>query len=200
MLPFLRIYLPVYLVLYLLAAFIWPTYRVWKKTGINPLTFGKEDTAHDYIGLVMKLLIGILFVVVLVFSASEKIYSYLLPCWYLESAPVRIAGLVLIHLSLAWILMAQHQMQNSWRIGIDRGHETALVTNGVFAVSRNPVFLGMILSVAGLFLVLPNGLSFFVAAASYIVIQVQIRLEEDFLAQQHGSVYLQYKHKTRRLL
>jgi len=24
-----------------------PTYRVWKQTGINPLTFGNTDSAHD---------------------------------------------------------------------------------------------------------------------------------------------------------
>ena len=32
-----------------------------KQTGINPVTFGKTDNAHDYIGFVMKVLIALLF-------------------------------------------------------------------------------------------------------------------------------------------
>ena len=36
-------------------------YRTYKQTGINPITFGKTDNAHDYIGFVMKVLIALLF-------------------------------------------------------------------------------------------------------------------------------------------
>ena len=52
---FLKYYSPIYVLLYLAIAFIIPTYRTYKKTGLNPITFGKEDTVHDYIGLVMKI-------------------------------------------------------------------------------------------------------------------------------------------------
>lgn len=44
---FLKIYLPIYLVLYLLVAFVIPTYRTYRQTGVNPITFGKNDNAHD---------------------------------------------------------------------------------------------------------------------------------------------------------
>jgi len=35
---------------------------------------------------------------------------------------------------------------------------------------------------------------------TYIVIQIQIRLEEEFLEKQHGEQYLNYRKSTRRLL
>jgi len=35
---------------------------------------------------------------------------------------------------------------------------------------------------------------------TYIVIQIQIRLEEEFLEKQHGEQYLIYKKTTKRLL
>jgi protein-S-isoprenylcysteine O-methyltransferase Ste14 len=41
----------------------------------------------------------------------------------------------------------------SWRIGIDQSHRTNLVQSGVFSLSRNPIFLGMMLTLFGLFLV-----------------------------------------------
>ena len=128
----LKIYLPAYLLLYLLIAFVVPTYRTFKKIGINPITFGKTDNAHDYIGFVMKLLIAFLFVAVLCFSFSDKLYYYTIPISYLSSNAFKIIGLILIHISLIWIGIAQYQMSNSWRIGIDEKNKTELVIKGVF--------------------------------------------------------------------
>jgi protein-S-isoprenylcysteine O-methyltransferase Ste14 len=197
---FLKIYLPVFFLMYLTAAFILPSYRTWKQTGINPVTFGREDTAHNYIGFVMKLLILLLFAVIMVYSFSSTVYQYLLPAYYLQIDAVSITGFVLIHASLLWIMVAQYQMSNSWRIGIDEINKTELVTKGVFGISRNPIFLGMMVTVWGLFLILPNALSFFIAMATYFIIHIQIRLEEEFLKRQHGNHYIGYCKKVRRLL
>jgi protein-S-isoprenylcysteine O-methyltransferase Ste14 len=136
----LKIYLPIYLLLYLLLAFVIPTYKTYKATGINPITFGKADNAHDYIGFVMKILIVLLFVSVLLFSIGNTVYQYCAPILFLENQNLKIIGLVLIHISLLWIAIAQYQMSNSWRIGIDEKNKTELVTNGVFSISRNPIF------------------------------------------------------------
>ncbi|MBN8700345.1 MAG: isoprenylcysteine carboxylmethyltransferase family protein [Chitinophagales bacterium] len=197
---FLKIYLPIYLVLYLAVAFVLPTYRTWKQTGVNPVTFGKTDTAHNYIGFLMKLLIALLFVALLIFSFNIPTYEYLLPVWYLQHPIILYSGLALIHIALLWVVIAQFQMSKSWRIGIDEENKTELVTAGLFSISRNPIFLGMILSVTGIFLIIPNALTFFLCLSTYFVIQIQIRLEEEFLIKQHGDEYLHYKQKTRRLL
>jgi len=196
----LKIYLPIYLIMYMLVAFVIPTYRTYKQTGINPITFGKNDNAHDYIGFIMKVLIVLLFIAVLTNSFSEKMYSYLVPIFYLQTQTITIIGLALIHIALIWISIAQFQMSNSWRIGIDEENKTKLVTDGVFSISRNPIFLGMIISVLGLFFILPNALTFFLTITTYIVIQIQIRLEEEFLQKQHAQDYVNYKLKTKRLL
>lgn len=197
---FLTYYLPVFLLAYLLVSFVVPSVRVYRQTGINPVTFGRTDSAHDYIGFIMKLLTALLCIAVLIFSLSKQAYSYLVPIPYLEHRGIQIAGLVLAHFSLGWIVLAQLQMRNSWRIGIDEKNKTELVTQGLFGVSRNPIFFGMILSVLGLFLILPNMISFFAAAGSYLIIQIQIRLEEAFLQREHGEQYNAYKSAVRRLI
>ena len=197
---FLKIYLPVFLVLYLLISFVIPTYRTYKQTGINPITFGKNDTAHDYIGFVMKVLIALLFVAVILFSFGPKLYLFTSPILFLESKPLQVIGLILAHVSLIWIAIAQYQMSNSWRIGIDEINTTELKTKGIFSISRNPIFLGMIITVTGVFFIIPNAITFFTALGSYIIIQIQIRLEEQFLKTTHGEKYLKYKQKTKRLL
>jgi protein-S-isoprenylcysteine O-methyltransferase Ste14 len=196
----LKIYLPIYLLLYLLVAFVIPTYRTYKQTGINPITFGKAGNAHDYIGFVMKVLIGLLFLSVLLYSFSNKVYYYTSPIVFLENHYLQMIGLIIIHISLFWIMVAQFQMSTSWRIGIDEVNKTALKTTGIFGISRNPIFLGMILSMLGVFFILPNALTFFLTLCTYFVIQIQIRLEEVFLEKQHGESYLDYKKKVRRLI
>lgn len=196
----LKFYLPLYLVLYMMVAFVLPSYRTFKQTGINPITFGKTDNAHDYIGFVMKVLIVLLFVAIFIYSFSDKAYQYVVPISYLMKDVFLIIGLTLIHLSLLWISLAQYQMSNSWRIGIDENIKTELITKGLFSYSRNPIFLGMTISVTGIFFILPNALTFFVMLSTYIVIQIQIRLEEKFLEKQHGQEYLSYKQTTKRLL
>ncbi|MBK9993639.1 MAG: DUF1295 domain-containing protein [Saprospiraceae bacterium] len=118
---------------------------------MNHIIFGKDDNASDYIGFIIEMLIVLFFFVVFTYSFSEKKYSYLVPISYLQTQKLTIIGLALIHIALVWISIAQFQMSNSWRIGIDEENKTKLVTDGVFSISRNPIFLGMIISVLGLF-------------------------------------------------
>jgi protein-S-isoprenylcysteine O-methyltransferase Ste14 len=145
-----------------------------------------------------KVISALIFLIVVIYAFGQNYYGYLLPVWYLESEVLRIIGLILLHLSLLWILIAQIQMGNSWRIGIDEKNQTELRTNGVFGLSRNPVFLGIVVSILGLFLVLPNALSLLVLFASWLILQIQIRLEEEYLLTIHGIQYEQYISKVRR--
>ncbi|MBK8547755.1 MAG: DUF1295 domain-containing protein [Saprospiraceae bacterium] len=126
---------------------------------MNPIIFGKDDNV--YIGFIIKMLIILFFFVVFTYSMSEKMYSYLVPISYLQTQTLTIIGLALIHIALVWISIAQFQMSNSWRIGIDEENKTKLVTEGIFSISRNPIFLGMIISVLGHFFIVPNALTFF---------------------------------------
>ncbi len=192
------LYVLLYLVFYLFFAFGWPSYRTWKQTGLNPVVFGTSDSAHDYIGKMMK-------IVVLLLIASSLSYTFGFAEWfspflYLDLEILDISGLFLIHFSLLWITIAQHQMGKNWRIGIDQKHKTDLETGGLFQFSRNPIFLGMILSVTGLFFIQPNAVTFFVWLTSIILIQIQIRLEEEYLTGIHGKTYLAYKARVRRFI
>ena len=58
----------------------------------------------------------------------------------MQSPPWATLGWVLMGLSLTLMLVAQAQMGLSWRIGIDEKNRTGLVTNGLFSLSRNPIF------------------------------------------------------------
>lgn len=196
----LRYFLPLYLAAYFFAAFFWRSLVVWKRTGVNPVAFKGSDNAHDFAGQVFKLLFAAVVAAVVVYSASDRLYEYLTPIPWLEHRGVQIAGIILLLASLAWIVLAQAQMGESWRIGIDGEHRTPLVRKGVFGLSRNPIFLGMMVTLAGLFLVIPNAVTLLTLGLGVVLIQIQVRLEEEFLSGMHGEAYAEYRRDVRRWL
>ena len=67
---------------------------------------------------------------------------------------VAAAGLLVAAGGLAVVVVAQAQMGASWRIGIDE-RPTELVTHGLFGLTRNPIYLGMLILTVGVALVAP---------------------------------------------
>ncbi len=194
----LKHFLPLYLLVYFLAAFFWRSFLVWKRTGVNPVVFKGTDSTHDFIGRVSKLLFVLVVAVVLGYSFWPEIYRYAIPLEWREHLWLKWLGVGLLLLSFVWTVFAQAQMGQSWRIGIDQEHQTSLVKRGIFKFSRNPIFLGMMVTLLGLFLVIPNALTLLSLAIGVALIQIQVGLEEEFLANRHGEEYEQYKRQVRR--
>lgn len=194
----LRIGLPIYFAVFFGVAFFWRSYVVWKETGINPYVLGKSDSAYDFLGFAYRLSLAMNFVVIVFYSFVPQYYEYIAPFRWLEVFPLQIFGLILIFATLVWIAIAQKQMGASWRVGIDKENDTALVNKGLFTVSRNPIFFGMRIAVVGFFLAIPNALTFCSMVLSDMLMQIQVRLEEEHLEKLHGERYLEYKRSVRR--
>ena len=174
------------------------SYLLWKKTKINPLTFNKGDDAHGYNGKVFGFISILELLVVFIYAFIPSMHKYLLPFWYLENSALKWIGWALMILSLIIVWLAQSNMQESWRIGIDEVNKTQLITSGFFAFSRNPIFLGVMIANAGLFLMLPNAFTLLIVSLSTISINTQIRLEETFLRSSHGKDYELYSKRVNR--
>ena len=191
-------FLFIYFVIYFFLVFIIRSFILWRNTGINPMTFGRTDDAHGFNGKIFKFISFLELIVIVIFTFKHEWYDYLLPFWYLEHSLAHISGWVLLIISLVWVCIAQGQMSRSWRIGIDEINKSELVTSGLFSISRNPIFLGIIITNLGLFLVIPNAFTLLITMLSTITINTQIRLEEVFLLKEFGSEYRTYKQKVRR--
>lgn len=111
------------------------------------------------------------------------------------------AGLAIACAGIAVTLAAQRQMGASWRIGVDTGERTALVTSGLFAHIRNPIFTGMLAVTAGLVLLVPTLVSTLAAVCLLIAVQIQVRaIEEPHLLTTHDATYLAYAAHAGRFL
>ena len=112
------------------------SYLLYRNTGINAL----KSMQKGVIGYNEKVL-GICSMLVPIIAVNyvffENNYQYLVPIEYLEIDLIQTAGVVLSVIGLVLTFVAQLQMKDAWRIGIDNRKETVLVTNGMYRFSRN---------------------------------------------------------------
>lgn len=196
----LQFFLPVFLLAYFGLAFIRRAVRVGRSSGVTPYKPGNADDVHDFVGRLLRLILIACAAVVLVYSFLPGLYPYFLPAAWLQHPALALAGCGLMLGSLFWILIAQAQMGNAWRIGIDSRSKTELVQLGLFGLSRNPIFLGMRFTLLGFFLALPNALTLVILVLGEALMQIQVRLEEEYLGRTHGDAYRAYCLRVRRWL
>ena len=80
-------------------------------------------------------------------------------------------------------------------------HASSLVTWGVYAISRNPMYLGGLIMLAGWAIFLLNGPAFlFLPMYVLYIDRFQIAPEERALTSLFGETYMAYQARTRRWL
>lgn len=109
-------------------------------------------------------------------------------------------GIVLMLIALVLFIVSVKTMKTSWRVGIDKENKTKLVTNGIFSISRNPVFLSFDLILISLVLVYPNVIVLLLSVIDIYSINLQIKEEEKHLINQFGDEYKKYCKKVRRYI
>lgn len=190
----------IYYVVVFIVAFVFRSLLVYRRTGVNPLVLPSSEDAYGYVARAFKIVIAGIAVVVIALAIWPEAQVYFGRWNALSTRAVAVAGWVLLIASLVWLLIAQAQMGASWRIGIDDKRRTDLVQHGLFTLSRNPIFLAMRVNLLGLFLVFPSAVTAALLVAGEILMQVQVRLEEQHLMNLHGQVYNAYQAKVRRWL
>jgi len=137
------------------------------------------------IALIMWLLSRYFPVVQLIFSPWNK----------LGIALMLLAGL--LDLSSLYLFFKKRTTPNPMKPEFTTG----LVTNGLYKISRNPMYLGLLTILIGFAIYLGNLTSFLVLPAFYFVItEMQIKPEERMLEKKFSEEYLAYKNKVRRWL
>ena len=195
---FLRIFLLVSLMLFFIVLMVFRAYVVWKQTGKNPIIVSKEDNAHSLMSKYLMLMMLLLAVFVIANVVVPASYNYFLPIFWLEHIYLQDFGAGIMLIALLLTYASQAQMHDSWRLGIDEQTKTALVTKGLFQYSRNPIYLGMVMALLGVFFIAPTAATCLTLLLGYVLMQIQIRLEEEYLTKLHGQQFLDFKRKVRR--
>jgi protein-S-isoprenylcysteine O-methyltransferase Ste14 len=116
--------------------------------------------------------------------------------------PVQIGlVLVLVAAGLALVLAAIRRFASAGTRVEPWAPSSAIVSDGIYRFTRNPMYLGMTLVMLGLALIIgsPGSLAL-VALAVLIVDRFVIRREEAYLERKFGDPYRAYRAKVRRWL
>jgi protein-S-isoprenylcysteine O-methyltransferase Ste14 len=183
-----RAALPLLLLVFAGVLLVWPVLRLRRQTGVWAVTLHRNTTAGNRVmGLVFLSLVSSLALLVARFAMAGP---GSIGVWPAPGGLV-FAGLLLCAAAVGVIAVAQHQMGESFRIGIDDAR-TALVSRGLFSRVRNPIYSGLLAMLLGVALVIPCAASVVLGAAAAAAIALHTRLEERHLLALHGDAYRSY--------
>ena len=170
-------------------------YLQQRSSRVNPLklTVGSKPAPLAFNERLIKVF-GFAFVLTAFLQALYAVR----PRLFWEHHLTDVAGLGVFIFGLGLFVVAMVGMRDSWRAGIDPGARTALVSEGVFRISRNPAFTGYLMMLAGFMLAYPSAVSLGLLIVTIMVIHTQILHEEEFLKALHGSAYEAYRRSVPR--
>jgi protein-S-isoprenylcysteine O-methyltransferase Ste14 len=161
------------------------------RTGTRAMHFGKLDKTDFLIPPVA------LFYFYTVFAAafgwplasSRRFFQSTTAAWF--GVALCVVGVVILIASLV-------SFGKSFRVGIDVDKPGRLVTTGIFAVSRNPIYVGFFVLLVGQLLVFPNWVPLLYLVAATALFHRQVLREEGFMRQHYGQEYAEYCSHVRR--
>jgi len=126
-----------------------------------------------------------------------------LPMAHFIDAPWNKIGVVLIVIAGSldvwsiFLFFKKHTTPNPMK----PNNTTGIVTNGLYKITRNPMYVGLLTILTGYAIWLGSLSPFLVVPIFYFLItEMQIKPEEEILEKKFGKEYLDYKNSVRRWL
>ena len=164
-----------------------------RRRGIEAMKFGQTDKTDFLIPPF------VLFYFYLVFA-----HAFNLPPVsrqeFFHSEIIAWIGVLFCLVGLSLLLWSLISFGQSFRVGIDTEHPDKLITTGVFAFSRNPIYTAFALILLGQFLIIPNWIILIYTVAGVWLFHRQVLREEAYLKQHYGQEYLEYSRRVRRYI
>ena len=161
------------------------------RKGIRAINFGKLDKRDFIIPPFALFYFYLVFANALALPtvSSQKFFTSDAVSWIGDFSCL--AGLIVLLFSLI-------SFGKSFRVGIDTQQPDKLVTSGIFALSRNPIYVAFGFVLIGQFLVFPNWILLIYLCGGILLFHRQVLREEQFLRERYGSEYFEYRRRVRR--
>lgn len=165
---------------------------IQKRHGIKTHQIGtqKEKKLHTVETLMSIATVGVVI---------AQLFSIIYDCNYMPSG-ARFTGFLIGILGDVIFLVSVVTMKDSWRAGIPEHDKTELVTDGIYAFSRNPAFLGFDFMYAGVLLMYFNPINAVFSLFAAVILHFQILEEEKYMHETFGERYDEYKSRVFRYL
>ncbi len=167
---------------------------------VSPVFTGTPGTVHFATHLAFRVFrVAILGVCVLrlVWPSFDRFLGPIDVLWH---PIILMIGNALLAVGFLAVVALHYFMGVNWRSGSRADEETALVTTGPFARSRNPMMLCVMAAQAGLFLALPSVFTLVCLVVGIWAVVAQVGVEERLLRRRFGAQYDAYAATTPRWL
>lgn len=139
----------------------------------------------------------------LLFAASMWLIAASLPAFSL-AIPLRLpltAGCLLLSALFGLSALVSFKQHQTSVDPIHPQHSKTLVTSGVYRISRNPMYLGLLFLLLGWAIFLANSVNIILMIMFiYCLNYLQIIPEEQILEQKFGQQFMAYRNRVRRWL
>ncbi len=189
------------LLTYVAVAFGWRSWFHSRRYGHSGLVLFRSGRWVQHL---REALLMLLSVTLTIQALVVAVAPHALAAWSLTPLPVTglwlAVGGVLIALGLVLTVAAQLAMGVSWRVGVDEAACPGLVTRGLYGYSRNPIYLGLFVSLAGAGFLMPTWVTIIVVAVAVAGIHNQVREEERYLERAYGDGFATYARRVGRFV
>jgi len=147
------------------------------------------------LSLIMSGFIATFVLVVLLFAAPDSVdwASWSFNPW------LSCAGIPFLAAQLVLLALSHTGLGDSWAGGCTIHDDHELITSGIYAYIRHPMYTGVLLWLPGALLVSHNAL-FSCLLASVIGVVIRVGREERLLDERFGEEWRTYRDRTRMLL
>ena len=164
-----------------------------RRKGIEAMNFGKTDKTDFLIPPFA------LFYFYCVFAAAFN-WPSVSRQEFIHSGGIDWLGVIICLAGLMGLLWSLVSFGQSFRVGIDAEHPDRLITSGIFAYSRNPIYVAFAFILLGQFLIFSNWILLVYLLAAIWLFHRQVMREEGYLKVHYGQEYADYCKNVRRYL
>jgi protein-S-isoprenylcysteine O-methyltransferase Ste14 len=141
----------------------------------------------------------------LVAAALALVIRFLVPKGVWDALTVRatwlvILGAVVLIASTAFTLWARYVLGTMWTMNAAAKSGHVLHTDGPYAITRHPIYTGMLGMFIGSVLITELGPSLAYLVIVVAVLELKLRSEERLLTETLGEQYLRYKRRVPQLI
>jgi protein-S-isoprenylcysteine O-methyltransferase Ste14 len=107
---------------------------------------------------------------------------------------------VLLMIGVFISILSMHKLADDLISGLPEDNLNCLQTDGIFRISRNPLYLGFFMIVAASMISVPNPINIVCGIVGIFIHHKIVLAEEEYLIKTKGDIYTAYMKQVRRYL
>jgi protein-S-isoprenylcysteine O-methyltransferase Ste14 len=155
--------------------------------------FSGKPPINKSLYLIGKVSMGLSWGFLIIQAAGVDLTSFNVPIY------ISWTGVVTFTIAMIFVAVSFYNLGISNRFGIP-SEKITLKMNGIYGISRNPMYVGFYLICIASCIYIPNILNLLFLIVSIFIHHKIVIAEENFLEQEFKSEWLEYKKRVRRYL